>query len=156
MKLLLELASLAACIVAVNSIPLNTFPSIPFLPAGGGSSQKILAKEDQVEVSAIPVGQIITQCTVANTFALTFDDGPYIYTDKILDILRSNNVKATFFVNGVNWGDINDETNKARVRRQIAEGHQVGSHTYFSLLLVSPASPLSTFPVLRPRQRNTR
>ena len=29
---------------------------------------------------------------------LTFDDGPGRYTDRLLDILRENNVKATFFV----------------------------------------------------------
>jgi peptidoglycan/xylan/chitin deacetylase (PgdA/CDA1 family) len=36
--------------------------------------------------------------------------------------------QATFFVNGNNFGNINDF--QAVVRRMIADGHQVGSHTY--------------------------
>ena len=56
--------------------------------------------------SSVPVGTIITACTVPGTFALTFDDGPYIYTGELLDILASNGVKATFFLNGQNFGSI--------------------------------------------------
>lgn len=80
--------------------------------------------------AAVPVGQIITKCTQAGTVALTFDDGPYIYTSKILDILRDNNVKATFFVNGQNWGSINEAGNQAIVRRIVNDGHLLGSHTW--------------------------
>ncbi len=36
--------------------------------------------------------------------ALTFDDGPYIYTNDLLNLLKSNNVTATFFVVGANGG----------------------------------------------------
>lgn len=58
--------------------------------------------------------------------ALTFDDGPSRqYTAKILDILQKYNVKATFFVVGVNV-----EKQPALLRRVIAEGHEVGNHTY--------------------------
>ena len=79
--------------------------------------------------SGVPVGQIITSCTEPGTVAITFDDGPHIYTQGVLDILRDNNVKATFFVNGQNWGNINDEANKATVRRILDDGHHLGSHT---------------------------
>lgn len=56
--------------------------------------------------SSVPVGSIITACTVAGDFALTFDDGPYAYTAELLDLLANNGVKATFFLNGQNWGSI--------------------------------------------------
>lgn len=53
---------------------------------------------------------------------LTFDDGPSENTLKILDILKKNNVKATFFV-------IN--TSKSSYIKKIhAAGHTVGLHSY--------------------------
>ncbi len=58
--------------------------------------------------------------------ALTFDDGPYPpYTGQVLDILREEGVPATFFVIGRNAEKYPD-----MVRRMVAEGHQVGNHTY--------------------------
>ena len=80
--------------------------------------------------AAVPVGTIITRCTVGGTVALTFDDGPYIYTSQILDILRRNAVPATFFVNGANWQSIETEASRGLIRRMNNEGHQIGSHTY--------------------------
>ena len=59
--------------------------------------------------------------------AITFDDGPDPrWTPKILDILKAANVKATFFVVGVNA-----EHYPALVRRIVAEGHEIGNHTYY-------------------------
>ena len=58
--------------------------------------------------------------------ALTFDDGPDPnWTPKVLDILKEKNVLATFFVIG--W-----DANKwpQLIRREYAEGHEVGNHTY--------------------------
>jgi Predicted xylanase/chitin deacetylase len=56
---------------------------------------------------------------------LTFDDGPSIYTDTILDILADYNVKATFFVIGKT-----DEGSKASYKRIVKEGHTLGMHSY--------------------------
>lgn len=62
--------------------------------------------------------------------ALTFDDGPSIYTGRLLDLLKSKGVVATFFLNGKNWGDaITEPTNVALMQRMLSEGHQIGSHT---------------------------
>src|SRR6266699_7729 len=59
--------------------------------------------------------------------AITFDDGPDPrWTPKILDILKAANVKATFFVVGVNA-----ERYPELVRRIVNEGHEVGNHTYY-------------------------
>jgi cellulose synthase/poly-beta-1,6-N-acetylglucosamine synthase-like glycosyltransferase/peptidoglycan/xylan/chitin deacetylase (PgdA/CDA1 family) len=59
--------------------------------------------------------------------ALTFDDGPDPrWTPKILDILKAANVKATFFVVGVNA-----ERYPTLVRRIVNEGHEIGNHTYY-------------------------
>lgn len=57
---------------------------------------------------------------------LTFDDGPCArYTPRILDILKQYDVKATFFVIGKNA-----EENIDLLHREIAEGHEIGVHTY--------------------------
>ncbi|HEV7642640.1 MAG TPA: glycosyltransferase [Pyrinomonadaceae bacterium] len=58
--------------------------------------------------------------------ALTFDDGPDAeWTPKILDILKQENVKATFFIVGENG-----QANPDLVRRIFNEGHAVGNHSF--------------------------
>ena len=57
--------------------------------------------------------------------ALTFDDGPSDWTGAILDTLASRNVRATFFVIGQNV-----ETRAKVLRREYAEGHEIGNHTW--------------------------
>lgn len=57
---------------------------------------------------------------------LTFDDGPSSkVTPAILDTLKEYNVKATFFVNGVNI-----KGNEEVLKRIVSEGHTIGNHTY--------------------------
>jgi peptidoglycan/xylan/chitin deacetylase (PgdA/CDA1 family) len=57
---------------------------------------------------------------------LTFDDGPYgDTTNKILDILKEKNVKATFFLLGKNV-----EKYPEIIRREMEEGHIIGNHSY--------------------------
>ncbi|KAF9965177.1 Carbohydrate esterase 4 protein [Mortierella alpina] len=51
---------------------------------------------------------IITECTVPNSFAVTFDDGPSLWTHELLDYLAIKNIKVTFFVNGINYVSIED------------------------------------------------
>ncbi|MBP3899497.1 polysaccharide deacetylase family protein [Candidatus Saccharibacteria bacterium] len=67
------------------------------------------------EVEQIGAGQVI---------ALTFDDGPSEFTSGLLDILKREQVPATFFVLGRNASAYPDV-----IRREIAEGHEVESHT---------------------------
>lgn len=56
---------------------------------------------------------------------LTFDDGPGVQTEKILDILKEENVKATFFVTGKE-----DASVKKIYKRIVKEGHTLGMHSY--------------------------
>ncbi len=56
---------------------------------------------------------------------LTFDDGPSIYTDEILDILAEYDVKATFFVCGKPDAKYTD-----MYKRIVDEGHTLGMHSY--------------------------
>lgn len=56
---------------------------------------------------------------------ITFDDGPSIYTDDILDILNEYGVKATFFVIGKT-----DSYSKEMYKRIVDEGHTLGMHSF--------------------------
>ena len=55
---------------------------------------------------------------------LTFDDGPGRYTERLLDILKAHNVKATFFVTNMypEYADL--------LTREAKEGHTVAVHSY--------------------------
>lgn len=57
--------------------------------------------------------------------ALTFDDGPAEWTEPILDTLAAHGVRATFFVIG-NAIPGREPT----LRRTVADGHEVGNHTF--------------------------
>ncbi|WP_128548276.1 polysaccharide deacetylase family protein [Larkinella soli] len=57
--------------------------------------------------------------------ALTFDDGPTEFTDELIEVLRSEGVKATFFLIG---GLIGQHPEYGR--RLAAAGHEIGNHTY--------------------------
>ncbi len=57
--------------------------------------------------------------------ALTFDDGPSLYTSDVLDILEQYNIQATFMMLGMQiekYGDV--------ISRMVAAGHTIGNHTY--------------------------
>ncbi|KAF9940041.1 hypothetical protein BGZ65_008488 [Modicella reniformis] len=71
---------------------------------------------------------VITTCTKPGTIAITFDDGPSEFTDGLLDFLKKKNAKVTFFLNGNNYGNI--ENHKDVVKRAYKDGHQIASHTY--------------------------
>ena len=57
--------------------------------------------------------------------ALTFDDGPSIYTLEVLELLKKFNAKATFFCIGKNI-----ETHPEIIEKVIEEDHLVGNHSY--------------------------
>ena len=58
--------------------------------------------------------------------ALTFDDGPWPEsTGQVLDILKKNQIKGTFFLIGQNVKNY-----PGLVKREIAEGHVIGNHTW--------------------------
>lgn len=73
-----------------------------------------------------PLATLTYNDRFGRSVALTFDDGPNpAVTPRILDILKHNNVKATFFVLGQNVRKY-----PALVRRIVAEGHALGNHSF--------------------------
>ena len=58
--------------------------------------------------------------------AMTFDDGPSsANTPRLLEILKQRNIKATFFLIGQNVA-----SNPDIVRRILADGHEIGNHSW--------------------------
>ncbi|KAF9546888.1 carbohydrate esterase family 4 protein [Agrocybe pediades] len=70
--------------------------------------------------------QVYTRCSVPNTVALTFDDGPYIYLKDIVNALDNAGAKGTFFFNDC----IYSQAGADRVKYAYSHGHQVASHTW--------------------------
>ncbi|MBL9113948.1 MAG: polysaccharide deacetylase family protein [Verrucomicrobiaceae bacterium] len=97
------------------SAPLNANVNIPSVPPPGA----------RVRYSSVTTDQPV--------LAMTFDDGPHpVHTPKLLDMLRARNIKCTFFLVGQlvpRYPDI--------VRRILADGHEIGNHTYTHCSLTS-------------------
>ncbi|MDD2628904.1 MAG: polysaccharide deacetylase family protein [Limnochordia bacterium] len=63
--------------------------------------------------------------------SFTFDDGPSpIYTEAILDVLNQYGITATFFLVGTHA-----EHFPETVGRILAEGHELGNHTYSHIMV---------------------
>jgi len=71
----------------------------------------------------VPAG--VTNLPEKGTVALTFDDGPTVeYTPQILAILKKYNIKATFFMVGMNA-----KAHPEIVKMVLADGHAIDSHS---------------------------
>ncbi|KAI8289406.1 chitin recognition protein [Colletotrichum sp. SAR11_57] len=79
------------------------------------------------KLGSVPYGGVgIYNCVKQGDVAITYDDGPYIYTDGMLDAFKAHGAVATWFITGNNIGKGMINANY----RMIAEGHQVASHTW--------------------------
>ncbi|MFE0509137.1 bifunctional polysaccharide deacetylase/glycosyltransferase family 2 protein [Streptomyces sp. NPDC058964] len=94
----------------------------------------VRGRHDTVPTQVIHGGPVIANAATSphtaevktRTIALTFDDGPDpVWTPRILDVLRRNHVHATFFVVGTQA-----VAHPELVRRIVADGHQIGIHSF--------------------------
>ncbi len=80
------------------------------------------------------VGKKSAECTVfadsvdpnGKMVALTFDDGPGIYTQEIVDCLKNNHARATFFVVGSRVSSY-----KKPMQAAYKAGCEIGNHSYY-------------------------
>lgn len=126
---------------AVKSLPNTEYrtPQIkgPIPRNNVGNLDNNFAKDAGITFSRVNVA--------GNYIAITFDDGPHPQnTPRLLDILASRNVKATFYVIGRSV-DLHPEV----LRRTVAEGHEIGNHSHTHRLL----SKLSNEEVRQEMQR---
>jgi peptidoglycan-N-acetylglucosamine deacetylase len=77
--------------------------------------------------SPSPALATYSSCHVDGPYiAMTFDDGPSpVTTTRLLDILKQRNIKVTFFMIGPNV-----VAHPEIARRVLAEGHEIGNHSW--------------------------
>lgn len=102
---------------SVNTSKVRTYEIKYSVTDSSGNKTEKIRKVNVLDRNKVPNDKIIY---------LTFDDGPCAYTGKLLDILKSYNVKATFFVTNQFGYD-------SYIKREYEEGHSIGVHTYSHL-----------------------
>ena len=83
---------------------------------------------------------------------LTFDDGPSEITSKILDLLKEEDIKATFFV--LNYSNIYEPI----IKRIVEEGHTIALHTYthnYKLIYSSKENYYNDLNKIKEKVKNT-
>ncbi len=121
-------------VVVENTVSQNTLPENT---ANGNETNANTTEQNNTSENIVAnSNQTTNQKTTTNTKVddkksnngviwLTFDDGPSsTITPKVLDILKKENVKATFFV--LNYSSANEHL----IKRIVAEGHTIGIHGY--------------------------
>jgi peptidoglycan/xylan/chitin deacetylase (PgdA/CDA1 family) len=113
----------------IGAAPLAAPPNVAFGPRAAAAAVNACPTPNSTVLTTVPA-------TVPRNVALTFDDGPSPqWTPQVLDILKANGIKATFFMTGANaraypW----------LVRRAVAEGHTIGNHSYSHAQMTSLSS----------------
>lgn|GEM_PF-665685 len=87
-----------------------------------------IAEKTELQEDIAAIKKKIIYKTKPTAF-LTFDDGTSYNTLKILDILKENNIKATFFVVGTQIENGGSASREA-IQRIVAEGHVLAIHAY--------------------------
>jgi len=119
-----RLLALSATFLAATAAPLaiavaDPAPASPTAAMPMQTPEKLPAQTaERTSVSSVHVDQPV--------IALTFDDGPSaVLTPRLLDILKQRNIKVTFFVLGQLV-----QQHPEILQRAIAEGHEVGNHSW--------------------------
>lgn len=90
-------------------------------------NEKLKKQIETFSSSSAITGTSVTASKGQKVAYLTFDDGPSDLTPGLLDILKKNDVKATFFV----VADGEDTPSKRSImKRIVSEGHTIGIHSY--------------------------
>ncbi|MGE5590367.1 MAG: polysaccharide deacetylase family protein [Bacillota bacterium] len=118
-----------------TTAPVSTAPTVPATPpsAQPPDAGSVPAAEDEIVWRQGGIGYPLKsddpRAEGKKVVMLTFDDGPASAEQKgataeILDILKKENIKATFFVTGYGV-----KANPDLLQREVAEGHTIGTHT---------------------------
>lgn len=116
-----------------DNVQINKITSVNINGAQEYSGTHKQIAEHNIELNMLPVANIEGHKLIKDIYYseekqiyLTFDDGPSKdITPQILDILKENDVKATFFVLGARV-DLYPET----LKREFNEGHYIANHGY--------------------------
>lgn len=98
-------------------------------------SAKVVGKSDIKYVKSLSYSQPLffrVQRYIDKPLALTFDDGPSVYTKTLLKVLRKNHSNATFCVVGKSVAPF-----ESTVRQMYKDGNQITGHTWSHANLTS-------------------
>ena len=98
---------------------------IPSRAPSVSSSATLPSDRSSADFTPYMGAQITSQRMGENLCAITFDDGPSVYTPHLLDMLDAYEITATFFMLGKNV-----KLYPQHVQRIVAEGHEVGNHSF--------------------------
>ncbi|RBQ16486.1 polysaccharide deacetylase family protein [Spongiactinospora rosea] len=96
---------------------------VPLGPSAEASAATTAVKPVQQTARTKPAKPV--NCHRAKCIALTFDDGPGPHTARLLDTLKKNGVRVTFFLVGEMA-----QRRPSVVRRMAREGHEIANHTF--------------------------
>ncbi|BAZ84526.1 polysaccharide deacetylase family protein [Dolichospermum compactum] len=138
---IIKIISIATIVLSLNACSSNQNP--PQLKTNS-ESLKVAIPHNQVNLKSQPPTKVetlnftvpakyqaktvykVVPSNKEKVIALTIDDGPWPKTTvEMLDILKQNNVKATFF-----WVGSALQENPEIGKRVVAEGHAIGNHTW--------------------------
>ncbi|MCD2441110.1 polysaccharide deacetylase family protein [Agromyces sp. SYSU K20354] len=97
----------------------------PFLSPFGAAVHAAVAGGAPFRVADAPAAADPIDCTLVACASITFDDGPTSLTDGLIDLLHEWRAPATFYLQGVNV-----EKRPEVAKRLVAEGHELGNHTW--------------------------
>lgn len=100
-----------------DPVTLSLIEIVPSVPAG------------TIIPNKLETGTLAFACTRPNSFAFAIDDGSPEYAQEVLSVIKSENIKVTFFTVGAPLLD--DSTNLTNVYREMqSQGHQIALHSY--------------------------
>ncbi|MCL1468847.1 polysaccharide deacetylase family protein [Argonema galeatum] len=115
-----------------DAIPLNSYPESNIEKTDTKQSQEIPQGGIKTKTFAVPTqfqGKTFNKIAISGeqkVIALTFDDGPWPKTTlQVLNILKKNNIKATFF-----WVGQCVKNYPQLAQQVVAEGHAIANHTW--------------------------
>ena len=105
-----------------NNVDVDSYTNVD-TSSKGNYIYKYIVKDDSGNVSEVTRNIVVYEEGGSGIIYLTFDDGPSNSgsTRKILDILKAEDVKATFFVTGSGSSDL--------IREEYNDGHTIALHT---------------------------
>ncbi|OCT12722.1 hypothetical protein A8709_28430 [Paenibacillus pectinilyticus] len=137
--ILLMVMGITGCSKAVQTTSIVTVPKTEVIAPVQVEVPQIVTTEhvvsaaDQKDAAAAVINNVKKE---GLRVALTFDDGPdEKYTPRILDILKKEQVKATFFVVGEHA-----KQHPQMMKKIVDEGHAIGNHSWDHLNLAQAAT----------------
>ncbi|KAF2786825.1 carbohydrate esterase family 4 protein [Melanomma pulvis-pyrius CBS 109.77] len=100
-----------------DPVTLSLIEIIPSVPAG------------TIIPNKLETGTLAFACTRPNSFAFAIDDGSPEYAQEVMNVIKSEGIKVTFFTVGAPLLDAS--TNLTNVYREMqSQGHQIALHSY--------------------------